>query len=240
MDSGPGWKRILNDWPWFAGAGEYAISAYSEFMPPPRLGRRAYGSEDLLLFRPDDPWGWHVNEYEQGFELSPGLSAITQLFLEKIVHLAHGRSEHGIPKIDLEGNPFWPPVLAQQRSRIKHERFVLILSTALALTQDDKARVRWTLFGSSEQGPEKAFWESFYTASKQASSHQFLDFMRRLLMAAFELPETDLADLHALGLRILPTKKDSRFSYWQCRAFLEAVKPLLLNPNESIDGIRFC
>jgi hypothetical protein len=239
MDSGFGWKCILNGWPWFAEAGQYAISAYSEFMPAPRLGRRAYGSEDLLLFRPDDPWGWHINEYEQGFELSPGLSAITQLFLEKMVHLAHGRPEHGIPKLDLEGNPYWPPVLARRRGGIKHERFVLILSTALALTQDDKARVRWTLFGSSEQGPEKAFWESFYNASEQASSEPFLDFMRRLLMAAFELPETDLADLHALGLRILPTKKDPRFSYWQCRAFLDEVKPLLLNPNEPIDGIQF-
>ena len=78
MDNDPGWKRLLDGWPWFTGSGQYAISAYSEHMPPPRIGRRAYGSDDLLLFRPDDPWGWHINEYEQGFELSPGLSAITR------------------------------------------------------------------------------------------------------------------------------------------------------------------
>ena len=60
-----GWNTILEGWPWFTGAGQYPISAYSEFMPPPLLGRGPYGSADLLLQK-EDPWGWPVTEYEEG------------------------------------------------------------------------------------------------------------------------------------------------------------------------------
>ena len=41
---------------------------------------------------------------------------------------------------------------------------MLLLSLALSRTQDDKGRVRWTLFGVSEQGPARAFWQSFFSA----------------------------------------------------------------------------
>jgi len=37
-------------------------------MPPPLLGRSPYGSADPLLFQKEDPWGWPVTEYEEGFE----------------------------------------------------------------------------------------------------------------------------------------------------------------------------
>ena len=37
-----GWKRLLAGAPWFRGAGNYPIAAYSEFMPPPRLGPKPY------------------------------------------------------------------------------------------------------------------------------------------------------------------------------------------------------
>jgi len=33
-----GWKRLLAGAPWFRGRGKYTIRAYSEFLPPPRLG----------------------------------------------------------------------------------------------------------------------------------------------------------------------------------------------------------
>jgi hypothetical protein len=64
-------------------------------MPPPLLGRGPYGSADLLLQK-EDPWGWPVTEYEEGFELSPGLSVIAQSLLEKMMHLTNGRPAHGI------------------------------------------------------------------------------------------------------------------------------------------------
>ena len=43
-----GWKQLLAGWPWFEGEGSYPIAAYSEFMPPPRLSRRPYGTIDRL------------------------------------------------------------------------------------------------------------------------------------------------------------------------------------------------
>ena len=46
-----GLGTILQGWPWFTGTGNYPISAYSEFMPPPLLGRSPYGSADPLFFQ---------------------------------------------------------------------------------------------------------------------------------------------------------------------------------------------
>src|SRR5215470_14767684 len=107
-----GWHVLLEGWPWFRGVGGYPISAYSEFMPPPRLGRTAYGNADALLLRDDDPWGWPVTEYEEALELAPGLARMAQPLLERMVHLAEGRPTHGIPREDLADNPYWPEALA--------------------------------------------------------------------------------------------------------------------------------
>ena len=69
-----GWKQLLANHTWFHGKGKYPISAYSEYMPPPRLGRKAYGSIDPTLLADDDVWGWRVTEYEEAFEVQPGLA----------------------------------------------------------------------------------------------------------------------------------------------------------------------
>src|SRR5713226_1014087 len=72
-----GWKQLVAGWPWFHGAGRFPIDAYSEFMPPPRLGPKPYSGEDTtFVFSDDDPWGWHVSEYEEAFELQSGLERI--------------------------------------------------------------------------------------------------------------------------------------------------------------------
>ena len=86
-----------------------------------------------------------------------------------------------------------------------HERYVVFLPLALSQTQDDKGRVRWTFFGSSEQGPDRAFWKSFYRAPGREHPPEYaVDFIRRLLHAAYgETPER-LADLRRAGFRILP------------------------------------
>ena len=207
-------------------------------MPPPRLGRRPYGSEDPFLFQDEDPWGWQVAEYEEGLELSPGLTTIAQLLLEKMIHLANGRSAHRIPRVDLESNPYWPKLLVQNVDNLDHERFVLVISLALARTQDDKGRVRWTMFGSSEQGPERAFWNSFFIAPGiECEAERFLDFLRRLLKAAFDVP--GVRDIRASGLRILPTPEHPQFSYGRLDSLPAAAIPLLLRSDELIENIRF-
>jgi hypothetical protein len=235
-----GLNRTLEGWPWFKGAGNYPINAYSEFMPPPRLGLSPYGSADPLFFQKEDPWGWPITEYEEDFELSPGLAVIAQSLLEKMQHLANGRPTHGIPRADIADNPYWPEVLAGHVGSLDHERFVLLVPLALARTQDDKGRVRWTLFGSSEQGPERAFWSSFFTApGRELPTQQILGFLRRLLRAAFGLAEPEVENLRALGLRVLPTKDDPQFPNWCMDPLPSAIGPLLLRLNEPVGDIRF-
>ena len=60
-----GWQKLLAGYPWFAGEGKYAIPAYSEFMPPPRVGRKPYGDFETSVYLENDPYGWHVSEYEE-------------------------------------------------------------------------------------------------------------------------------------------------------------------------------
>ena len=64
-----GWQNLLLGYPWFEGKGNYPITAYSEFMPPPRVGQKPYGSIDHGLYREDDPFGWHITEYEEALEI---------------------------------------------------------------------------------------------------------------------------------------------------------------------------
>ena len=60
-----GFRRLLAGVSWYCRPGRFPILAYSEFMPPPRVGRKPYGSIDHCLYREDDPFGWHVTEYEE-------------------------------------------------------------------------------------------------------------------------------------------------------------------------------
>ena len=125
---------------------------------------KPYGTEEPGPFSADDPLGWQVSEYEEAFELRPGLEHLAAELLLAMAHLGHGRPAHGISRGRLEGNPFWPPELAERAGTLGHERYVVLAPLALSRTQDDKGRVRWTLFGGSEQGPARAFWQGFWTA----------------------------------------------------------------------------
>src|SRR5205823_1532490 len=148
-----GWKQLVAGAPWFRGAGRYPIAAYSEFMPPPRAGGKPYGLDVGDGFDQGDPWGWPVHEAEEALELRPGLEGIAGRVVQALVDLAHGRPVRGLARRTLADNPAWPDELAARAGRLSHERYVTLLPLALSRTQDDKGRVRWTLFGGSEQGP---------------------------------------------------------------------------------------
>jgi hypothetical protein len=236
----PGWKRLVADWPWFKGSGHFPISAYSEFMPAPRLGLAPYGEVNPFLLHEEDPAGWHVTEYEEAFELRPGLVRIAEHVMESMLHLANGRETHGISKAKLERNPYWPGLLAEQKRPLGHERFVLLLALSLARTQDDKGRVRWTLFGSSEQGPARAFWKSFFKApGVELSEATALCILRGLLSAALALPEPQLADLRSAGLRILPLRAPSLFPYWSEEPLPSWTRRLLWDDAEPLERVRY-
>src|SRR5206468_10067519 len=135
--------------------------------------------------------------------LQPGLHDIARHVLEHLIPLCRGEEEHGISPYKLRDNPYWPRELARHSACLDHERFVLLLPLALSLTQDDKANVRWTLFGNSEQGPGRAFWRGFYTApNMEVSAEAGLGFFRELLASAYGESHERLADLLRAGFRI--------------------------------------
>jgi hypothetical protein len=203
-----GWRQLVAGWPWHGGDGHYPIPAYSEFMPPPRLGRKPYGHWETFTFRDDDPYGWMVSEYEERLELAPGFDTIANQVVRSLVALAEGRA-YGIGRSRFADNAYWPEILARQAGHLAQERFVVLLPLALSRTQDDKGRVRWTLFGNSEQGPSRAFWRGFFSAPDvELPADQAMDFFRDLLQRVYGMTVQTLSDLRAAGFRILPAIAD--------------------------------
>jgi hypothetical protein len=229
-----GWQRLVESCS-FAGEGKYPIPAYSEFMPPVRLGCRPYGGMPDGFFSEDDPAGFPVTELDEAFELAPGLENIAAQVLGPLVHLVRGGPGRGIARYQLMGNLYWPPELAGQAGKLGHERFVLILPVALSLTQDDKGRRRWTLFGASEQGPARAFWKSFFTApGREIPPERAEGFLVSLLGAAYGMPSGEPAELHRQGFRIFAEDGDPERTLrpgW--------TSPFIWTPEMPLQGVRY-
>jgi hypothetical protein len=210
-----GWTRLIPPENCFQGPDAYRIDAYSEFMPPPRVGWKPYGTLPVNphLFSPDDPFGWKIHEFDEALELQPGLHQIAKQLLTRLKRLQSGNPETGLPRHICRDNSFWPPELAGDKN-LHSDRCVLLLPLALSRTQDDKGRVRWTLFGNSEQGPGKAFWKSFFTApGVEAPPELGIGFFCRLLQAVYGENVADTDGLRRVGLRILPEDKPD-FPFW--------------------------
>src|SRR5258708_30661491 len=62
-----GWSNLIPGADRFPGYRAFCIDAYSEYMPPPRVGWKPYGPVPVnrQLFSPDDPFGWNVHEFDQ-------------------------------------------------------------------------------------------------------------------------------------------------------------------------------
>lgn len=209
-----GWKRLLGGVPWFRGQDSYPLAAYSEFMPPPRLALKPYphAEPEPYPFFAGDPFGWQVTEYEEALELRPGLEQVASQVLTALAHLGNGQPAHGIARGKLHDNPCWPPELAKKAGSLPHERYVVLMPLALARTQDDKGRLRWTVFGGSQQGPARPFFRSFFTAPRQERpAEEGLDFFRRLLAAAYGERVEELTDLRRAGFRIFPDSKSTGY-----------------------------
>ncbi len=236
MSNFVGWKGLLDGWPSFGRPRRYPIAAYSEFMPPPRVGRKPYGTFDPMPFDDRDPFGWPVPEHQESQELGPGLASVARELLRCFDHLGSGRPTHGITKAELAGNPYWPEILASALP-LAHERYVTLLPLALSRTQDDKGRVRWTLFGASEQGPAKAFWQGFREApGREWPAERILRFFRNLLHAVYGEQEPDL---RKVGFRVLPEIQAPDFPYWGDAPLPDLVRPLMLTPDEPVESLRY-
>ena len=233
------WEQLLAGAPWFRSAGSYPIAAYSEYMPPPREVYKPYQGYQVSPRDEDDPWGWPISEWEEAVQQRPGLAHVAEVLVNGLVELAHGRAVHGLSKIKLAGNPAWPPRLAQH-GLLAHERYVTLMPLALSRTLDDKGRVRWTLFGSSEQGPARAFWRSFFlTPRRQAPAELGEDFIRRLLHTVYNIPLDELSDLHRAGFRILPMEKYLAWPHWREEPLPNWTKPYRWARNQSLKSVRF-
>jgi hypothetical protein len=228
-----GWSQLLEGPPWCAGEGGFPIAAYSELMPPPRLGAAPCGELDDALFVEEDPFGWRISELEQERELRPGIERLAQQVVGALARLGGGAPEHHIAghgARNLVGNPCWPPELAAAAGSLAHERYVLLAPLALSRTQDDKGRVRWTFFGGSEQGPERAFWRSFLTApGAELPASAAIDFLARLLAAAFGETARDEAALRAAGLRLLPAREVPPGAF----------TPFVIDEHAPLDAVRY-
>jgi hypothetical protein len=164
------------------------------------------------LFSPDDPFGWKVHEFDEALELQPGLHQVARQLLARLRRLQEGNPEAGLPRHVSENNPFWPPELAA--ANLRNDPCVLLLPLSLSRTQDDKGRVRWTLFGNSEQGPGKAFWKGFFTApGVEAPPEWGIAFFCRLLHSAYGEHAADADGLRRAGFRILPEDSPD-YPFW--------------------------
>ena len=187
MSDAIGWMALL------AGYGEpgavaFPIPAYSEFMPPPRLGRKPDGSPTSTV-RPGRPVGVACIRGGAGV----GARAWPRAHRPRVVRLV------ARPRQRARGSTSCAATAAatsrairtgrrssRQRRPARARTLRALLPLALSRTQDDKGRVRWTLFGVSEQGPARAFWRSFYTATRvRGRPPRRCAFLRRLLAQAY-------------------------------------------------------
>jgi len=209
-------------------------------MPPPRLARKPYGSMTGLPFDEGDPWGLPVSEYEEAWELRPGLEKAAHEIVGALAKLGRGKPTRGIGRHKLVDNPCWPPELAERAGALTHERYVVFLPLALSRSQDEKGRVRWTVFGGSEQGPGRAFWRSFFTApGHPAPAARGLDFFKGLLATVYGEQAGSVEDLVRAGFRILPTTGDPDFPYWDEEPLPPWTRPLLWDGKGTVARVRY-
>ena len=212
-------------------------------MPSPHLGLIPYGGTDDSIFADNDFFGWNVSELEEEYELQPGLLSLAHQIVEEIVKLAQGQPAlriAGQEGCNLEDNIYWPPELAAEAGKLRDERYVVLLPLALSKTQDDKGRVRWTFFGGSEQGPEHAFWKSFYSNPDQEHPGQeAFAFLSRLLSLVYGETCGDPSSLFGIGFRILPSEVNTQFPYWCDKRLPSWASSFLLDENTPVDDVRY-
>ncbi len=240
----PGWSSFMSGYPWFKGELKYKIDAYSEFMPPVRTGINPYnGNIFPWTFSLDDDYGWRVPEIEEEFQLRPGIEKAGSQILAQMSKLGEGTlpvSLVGHNHSVFSGNIFWSGELAASLGKLKHERYITILPVSLSKTKDDKGRVCWTFFGASEQGPEKAFWKSFYESpEKEAPESVFIHFMKWVFKKAYDIELKDREHLISLGFRILPSGDAFPIAYWRTEKLPSWTKHYMMDENEEAGKINY-
>ena len=239
MEKTTGWMSVLAA---AAQPASFPILAYSEFMPPPRLARRPLGEWETGSFDPADPWGLQISEAQTAWELEPGLEHVAHALLGAFADLADGQPPpliRGHHSQHLEGNPYWPPELARKAAEGRRDPLVAIVPLALSRTQDDKGRVRWTVLGGSDLGPERAFWRSFSTDPDHEEPERAITFLGALLRQVFGVAASGMPDLAAAGVRVLPSAHHHPIPAWSPDSLPEWLHPLLVDDSAPLDSVRY-
>ena len=153
-----GWPSLFDDPSWTRVRRRFPSAAYSEFMPPPRIGQKPYGTWARSPFIESDPWGWRITAHETDRHLRPGLETTGSQLRNDLVAVAEGHHQHNIGEMHLADNPYWPKSLRERAASLTHERFLVLSPLALSLTQDDKGhrRARPRRRGRRGTGPSLA------------------------------------------------------------------------------------
>jgi hypothetical protein len=226
-----GWAALLEEAEALRGEQGMALRAYSEFMPAPRVGWKPCGEPDLLVRRAAGPAGFAISEYEQTEEIAPGLERIAQHVGVELNRRARGEASR-VSRRMLTGNAAWP---GERPEPGAGDALVVILSLALSRTQDDKGRVRWTLFGTSHDGPARAFWRSF---ARETAGGAGAAAFRRFVGWALGSPRDGTRDLRGTGVRVLPMLPDPDFQRWRDEPLPDFVRSALLGEAEALDTVR--
>ena len=185
------WKVILEEAEASVRHEPVVARAYSEFMPAPYVALKPCA---LALESPaDGEAGFFVSEHEEAEELAPGLAKVGAHLLGELAKLRAGHT-HELSHALLKDNAAWPADLAAAAPSLSARPIVVALPLALSRTQDDKGRVRWTLFGASHLGPSRAFWKS---CADEAGLCAALGFLAGA-------PAASVAALREAGVRVLP------------------------------------
>ena len=239
-----GWENYHEGFPWFKGESRYPLPAYSEFMPALKTGMNPVTGEIYpWVFDPEDPYGWTIPEIEEEYQLRPGLEKAGRQVPEHIIQLGKGSLPvhlAGHNRRNLTDNLFWPPELALHPDHLKQERYVCFQPLALSKTKDDKGRVCWTLFGASEQGPEKAFWKSFYESPEtEAGESRFLKLMQWVFDQAYGTVVKNMEHLKSLGFRILVSGNSFPFPHWEMKNYPSWIQSLMIHDGETFEKVTY-
>jgi len=239
-----GWFEFLKGFPWFEGVEKYPLRAYSEYMPSPVIGINPYNGEiDNRVFNTQEAHRWKISGFEEEYQLRPGLLETGKQIMEHLVQLRSGKfPAHlaGHKQKNLINNIFWSEKLMLHSGLAEKERFVSLLPLALSKTKDDKGRVRWTFFGASEQGPEKAFWKSFYEApDKELPVSVFIDLIRWILHNAYGIEVSNGEQLKSLGFRILPAGNFFPFDHWKMESLPSWTKDYQVDDEADLSEVNY-
>ena len=222
--------------------GKYPITAYSEFMPPPRLGFKAYGGIDSLLVRRGRSWGWHVTEYEQAFELQPGLNCLARELLARAAAPGPPRAGARHPAGQAEGQSLLARRIARRRRpRARAVRAALAAGSiaharrqgprALDAVRRQRARPRPRFLAQLLSSPEATNCPTIRTGLHPPPAGRRLSTSR----------PRNLADLRRgrLSRSCRPNGAATRFRYWRDEPLPSWTKPYLWAKGDSLRGVKY-